>query len=191
MGGCRSPKCRTLKKTLPLEQLAERHPGLTEAVAGAYVEAAAVCLQRHHHSPADVSVELDSETTVCVAQWEQPTERTRGAWANEIDATEGAAYGVSLAAIELVRGMVAIRRAETRTGADYYIAPIGSQPDDLEDSLRLEVSGTDHGNAAAIRARVLQKKSQLRAASGNLPAIASVVGFKELAVVIASVEEGE
>ena len=30
------------------------------------------------------------------------------------------------------------------TGADYYVAPPGNSPEDLEDCLRLEVSGVDH-----------------------------------------------
>ena len=71
-----------------------------------------------------------------------PDVRTLNAHANEIDATEAGAYGVSLAAVEAISGLVAVRRAETLTGADWYIAPQGTDADDLESCIRLEVSGT-------------------------------------------------
>jgi hypothetical protein len=60
-----------------------------------------------------------------VVNFDIPDARVGRAHANEIDATEIGAYGLSLAAIEAVVGLVAIRRAETLTGADWYIAPAG------------------------------------------------------------------
>jgi hypothetical protein len=76
-------------------------------------------------------------------------------------------------------------RAETLTGADYYVAAPGSDPTDLETSYRLEVSGTNSGD---VRQRLLQKQAQTRAGQSNLPAIAAVVGFKSATVAIAHVE---
>lgn len=70
-----------------------------------------------------------------------PTDLVMKAWANHIDTTEAGAYGVSLAAVEVKSQLVAVRRAETLTGADWYVAPIGSDPDDLENCYRLEISG--------------------------------------------------
>ena len=61
----------------------------------------------------------------------------------------------------------------------------GRQRNDLEVSYRLEVSGTDDGNEAAIHARLRQKLEQARKGSSNLPAIASVVGFAALRIVSA------
>jgi hypothetical protein len=119
----------------------------------------------------------------CEAQWETPNSRISGAWANETDATEFGAYGVSLASIEISEGLVAIHRAETRTGADYYVAPPGTTIEDLEECLRLEVSGTDHGANKDIRARLTAKISQAKNGTSNIPAVASVVAFKELIVV--------
>jgi hypothetical protein len=60
-----------------------------------------------------------------VVNFDIPDARVGRAHANEIDATEIGAYGLSLAAIEAVVGLVAIRRAETLTGTDWYIAPAG------------------------------------------------------------------
>lgn len=112
-----------------------------------------------------------------------------GAWANESDATRDGAYAVSLAAVEVREDLVAMRRAETLTGADYYVAASGSDPDDLEHSFRLEVSGTDSGDMGVVRQRLMQKQAQARAGRSNLPAIAAVVGFKAIVVAIARVED--
>jgi len=83
-----------------------------------------------------------------MASWVKPDQRTLNAWANDIDATEFGAYGVSLAAVEVAKGLLAFSRTRTLTVADYYLAPAGTAPDDLENCLRLEVSGVDAGDAA-------------------------------------------
>jgi hypothetical protein len=111
------------------------------------------------------------------------------AWANDIDTTESGAYGVCLAAIEIEENLVAVRRAETLSGSDWYVAPVGSRPEDLEKCLRLEVSGLDSGNRTAIETRLLQKINQTKKGRSNLPAIASVVGFREKVVVIRKVSD--
>ena len=118
-----------------------------------------------------------------------PDQRTKNAHANEIDATEAGAYGVSLAAIDEVSGLVAVRRTETLTGADWYVAPHGSTFDDLEDCLRLEVSGVSGGNSTDVQRRLREKIAQTERGQSNLPAIAAVVGFKALEVAISRLEE--
>lgn len=173
---------------LPLSDLAERHPGLTKALGETYTEAAGVCLSRHHASPATLSIDSHGEPTECSVEWSEPDERTLRAWANEIDATEAGAYGVSLAAIEITEGYVAVSRAQTLTGADFYLAPAESAFNDLEACLRLEVSGSDAGNQSAIKQRLRAKVKQAAKGASNLPAIASVVGFQERAVAIATVD---
>jgi hypothetical protein len=166
------------KRHLPFNNMAERHPGLTPAVAVAYLEAARVCLDRHHTPPVDVDVANSGVVETVVAEWQQTDERTRGAWANDTDATEAGAYACALAAVELAKGFVAIHRAETRTGADYYIGPIGHTSNDLEDCLRLEVSGMDQGSGSAVEQRLREKLTQAAAGISNLPAMAGIVAFK-------------
>ena len=78
-----------------------------------------------------------------------------------------------------------MRRAETRTGADYYVDLPGAEADDLETAIRLEVSGTSGGNTSVIESRLKQKLEQASNGDSNLPAIATVVGFSELRIVIA------
>jgi hypothetical protein len=113
-----------------------------------------------------------------VTEWDPTDSRIRAAWANEIDATEAGAYACAIAAVELSEGLFAIRRAETRTGADYYVAPIGQAPDDFENSFRLEVSGIDAGQSAMVERRLRDKVQQAIRGDSNLPAIAAVVGFR-------------
>lgn len=169
--------------------LADRHPGLTQALADCYAEAARVCLARHHTPPTVFSTHLKDEATENSLPWDMPDDRTKGAWANETDATRDGAYAISLAVVEVRERLVAIRRAETLTGADYYIAGLEADPADLENSFRLEVSGTDGGDLTVVRQRLLQKQAQTRVGLSNLPAIVAVVGFKVCVVMIAYVEE--
>ena len=176
------------RPTLPIRDMAERHTGLTEPIADSCAEAARVCLDRHHQSPTDFDLDRGGARSGTIVEWQPPDARTRGAWANETDATEAGASACALAAVELTDGLVAVRRAETRTGADYYVAPPGASADDLEDCLRLEVSGVDRGPENIVRQRLNAKLRQAAAGNSNLPALAGVVGFKACLIAVAELE---
>lgn len=178
------------KPDLPIDDMAQRHSGLTDAIANVQTEAAGVCLARHHQSPTDFDLDRSGIRAPVVVAWQQPDERTVGAWANDNDATELGACACALAAVELADGMVAVRRAETKTGADYYIAPHGNPMHDLEDCLRLEVSGVDAGPASTVNSRLKEKLAQAAAGSSNLPAMAGVVGFKAKLIMLADLANG-
>ena len=179
------------KPKFRLDSLHERHVGLTPALSGTYYEAATVCLNRHHDSPVELDIVNSGATNTQLVEFQKPDSRTERAWANEIDTTENGAYGVCLAAIETEEQLVAVRRAETLTGADWYVAPVGSEPEDLENCFRLEVSGVDAGNKSAVNARLRQKIEQTKKGASNVPAIATVVGFKERAIAIMRVGDTE
>ncbi len=174
---------------LPLRNLGARHPGVTQALGDSYSEAAFVCLNRHHTSPVTLKADFHGEQAEYLAEWEPPDTKLLRSWANDIDATEAGAYCISLAAIETLAGLVAVRRAETLTGADYYVAPLGSDPEDLESCIRLEISGVSAGNKAVIEERLRKKVKQAEKGQSNLPAIASVIGFKELLIAMAKVSD--
>ena len=178
-------------KKIKLDSLHERHSGLTPSLSGSFFEAASVCLSRHHSSPVQIEITRDGGATNRALEFQRPDDRMLNAWANAIDATENGAYGMSLAAVEVEEQMVAIRRAETLTGADWYIAPIGTKPVDLEDSFRLEVSGVDAGDRTVVEARLREKIAQTRRGASNLPAIASVVGFKGKAIAMQRVSNAK
>jgi hypothetical protein len=98
------------------------------------------------------------------------------------------AYGIALAVVEVAEGMFAIRRAETGTGADYYVAPQNTRTDDLEAWFRLEISGVDRGDRLILQQRLNQKVRQALDGQSNLPALAAVVGFRAKCVAIARAE---
>ena len=171
---------------LTLSELAEHHPGLTRPIATCFAEAASVCFDRHHSPPCELSLDHAGEKTLMALGWKVPSGKIRNAWANDIDTTESGACGVCLAVVHRAIGLVAVRRAETRKGADYYLAPIGANVDDLENCIRLEVSGVDRGDATVITRRLAAKVKQTRDAKTNLPALAVVCGFKERLVLLSA-----
>jgi hypothetical protein len=173
--------------SLPLDDLSHRHAGLTDAVAAAYHEAARVCLDRHHTSPRDFRLTDDGNESTTAVHWQITDDPTKRAWANADDATRDGAYAVAIASAELSRSLFAISRAETKTGADYYVAPAGSSTDDMEDWYRLEVSGTDL-DERQVGYRVTTKVKQAQKGDSNLPALAAVVGFKASLISLQTVE---
>jgi hypothetical protein len=175
--------------TLPFQNLAERHPGLTQENAAEYAQAATVCLSRHHSSPAEFAIHSNSRENQVSASWQSPNDRTKRAWANEEDATRDAAYALSLAAVEITLGLVAIQRAETKSGADYYVAPINDLSEDMETWIRLEIAGLDRGNLSDVKQRLRRKLAQVKLGASNLPALAAVAGFSAKLIVMHSLEE--
>lgn len=174
---------------LPIQDMAARHYGLLPSTAEHYLDAARVCLDLHHISPKEFTLGNGKLEMVMVAtvQWQPTDTRCRAAWANKDDATRDGAYSFALAAVELVYGLFAISRAETRTGADYYISP-GGDMEDLENCFRLEVSGTNSDKFEVSR-RLSQKIQQTKDGRSNLPALAAVVGFKAQLIAIQKVED--
>jgi hypothetical protein len=146
-------------------------------------------LDRHHQSPVEFQIEDGTEGMAVRAEWQHTDQRTRNAHANEIDATEAGACAVVLAAVEHVMRLVAIHRAETLKGADYYMAAIGSSAADLEDAIRLEISGVDRGAPGAVAYRLKIKLEQAAAGKSNLPAMAGVAGFRSKIVMLRRVEQ--
>lgn len=171
---------------LPLTRMDDRHTGLLPSTAANYLDAARVCLDRHHTPPVEFTIIDDDREFQVEVDWSPSNDRGRNAWANQDDATRDGAYAFALAAVELSRDMVALRRAETRTGADYYIVPLGQELDDLENCFRLEISGTDL-TSTEVRRRLQEKVAQAGRGNSNLPAIAAVVGFRAKLIMISSV----
>jgi hypothetical protein len=141
-------------RILRFSDLNARHAGISPGLAASYSEAACICLDRHHVAPADFRLRDNANDDSASADWIAADEKLKAAWANKDDATEAGAYALALAAIEAMRGLVAVRRAETRTGADYYLGEPKSTFQDLETSFRLEVGDVpvivENGGAALL-----------------------------------------
>lgn len=175
--------------TLDIHNMEQRHQGLTQATATYWTEGARVCLDRHHQSPVAFQIRWATLNVDALVEWERTDERTGNAWANRVDATEAGAYACVLAAVELLARLVAVRRAEHLTGADYYVGPPGTSSDDFENLIRLEVAGRDRATASGIASLLECKLQQAEDGNSNLPAIAGVVGFRVRLVHLANLEE--
>jgi hypothetical protein len=101
------------EEALYLANLHERHPGLTPAIAQYFFEAASVCLERHHDRPAAFTLEQVGSANEVEVDWLPVGPSLKVAYANTIDTTEAGAYGMCLAALERVAGLVAIQRGNT------------------------------------------------------------------------------
>ena len=174
---------------LPIHNMDRRHVGLTKATAEHQSEGARVCLDRHHESPTTFLIGNSKGDVETVVNWTPTDERTQRAWGNERYATEHGAYACALAAVELACGLISVSRAETGTGVDFYMAPPDTSVDDLENHIRLEVSGVGRGDGAAIAKRLTDKLNQAKKGNSNLPAIAGVVGFPVRQILLACLEE--
>ena len=177
------------KKQLRLDGMHERHRALTPSIAGSYKEAAEVCLSRHHVPPIEVTLSDNGTDSSAELAWSAPHARTLAAWANTTDATEAGAYACVIAGLEEVRGLFAVRRAETGTGADYYIGSTEVGVSDLEDCLRLEVSGVDAGDRREVNGRLLRKIRQAKEGKSSSPAVAGVFGFYAKLLMVQDVPE--
>jgi hypothetical protein len=161
---------------------------LKESYLRALSEAANVCLERHHKSPQGFCIVESDKECFAVLDWPEPDTLTKATWANDIDATEAGACAVALATVEMTRKLVAVGRAETLTGVDYYLAYREEKPERSTPSFGLEVSGVDAGDETGLKDRLRRKIRQAASGRSKLPAIALVVGFKALKALLADVD---
>lgn len=167
-----------------LHLLHQRHPGLYQPLCEVYADAAVLCFREHHQPPVDILVERGPRTSRWTLAYPEPTHGALPSMNNEEDRTRDGAYSVALSVVEGELGLLAVSRAESRTGADWYCAPLGTSSDDFEAASKLEVSGVNRGDQGEIRRRLTEKVRQVVSRPPNLPAIACVVGFKERLVLL-------
>ena len=139
-------------------------------------EAGSVCLESQGYG-SGVSLRVqgdvvrDHEELRCLTV----TDQMRRSWADEQEATEEGAAGIALLLTRQETGYSANSRSRKRTGIDFWL---GSDPDVLITSARLEVSGILHGDAGTLRARVQEKMEQTKKSDATgLPVYVSVVEF--------------
>nr|OAI70778.1 hypothetical protein RSP597_15820 [Ralstonia solanacearum] len=145
--------------------------------------AARVRLDVHHTAPVEFQMESEGVARTYLLQWSPVDNKLKRSYLNEDDAKRDGAYAIALAAVDELRELVGVARCETRTGADYYVAPASSNPDDLEEAFRLEVSGSD-SDEKQVRYRLKQKQQQTRDGKSNRPAMAAVVGFRTKLILV-------
>ncbi len=147
----------------------DAQPGLDGDTLSMLRATRALALARHHDSPVALVV-IDGETTSGEQlAFEQPSDRTRTAWADSARTTEWAAEAIALEVVHSKRGMGVISRAARGTRFDYYVGVPG---EDLEHATALEIGGTDTGS---IRAVLTEKVAQIAGRGARIPGIAVAV----------------
>lgn len=179
-----------------LDALDQRHFGVTQEVGAGIAMCARVCLYRHHKPPT-TAVTVSAQNTAdkpYAVTWLRPTQRQIES-VEKRDATRDGAYCLALGASEIHLGLFALGRAQTGTGADYYLGPSGNGINvidgelDWERAFRLEVSGIDRcSTEARLRHRLREKLEQARRGRSNLPAMAVVVAFDLRRIVFQEVQ---
>jgi hypothetical protein len=150
-------------------------PGLEPYLGGALANAAAVCLDKNHHSSGvelEVSGQYRRRIEVC---WEGPTDQIRSSYADLPEATEFGAAGVAIAALNSFGGWIVMQRSRKGTGFDYWI----SQKDEpsgplFQECAPLEVSGILTGDETELHRRVRIKKQQISVANTRRGKVAVV-----------------
>ena len=173
---------------LELGKLAGVQPRLDAELMAAFVQAARVCLDRHHSSPIELSMVEDEFESRVGLGWVPATDTMKRSWGNQNDVIEWGAVAVTLMMLGGVRGLVATQRAQRGSGADYYVSPQDASDEDLEGAIRLEVSGLDSGEVQDLARRLRQKVDQLKDGNSNTPGIAVVVGFSAKSLHLATLE---
>lgn len=175
-----------------LRQLHERHEGLPNPDCESWARAAEVCLAHHGAPPTVFSVDNDGARVRRELRWNAPDSRQRSAWANPDNATEYGSYPLAIAALEGTHGLFAMERTDTKTGADWYVGPPGTEKaagGDIEDWTRFEVSGLQSGDRPKVAARVRRKIKQAAKGRSDRPAMVGVVGFEAAVVVLRPVDD--
>lgn len=182
---------------LEISTLHLHHPGIASEIADGYAMTAAVCMSRHHTSPKDWAVQMDSLPAVQYqVTWPLPSAAAIRSCANDQEATRDGAYCLALAAADAHLSLVALRRSEQGSGADFYLIPVGASVSadphlDFEraDLVRLEVSGIDDDDDPKMRQRIREKVEQAATGRSPFPAVAGIVGFRTARVVFRRVRD--
>ncbi len=66
---------------LPINNMDARHRGLLPSTAANYLDAARVCLDRHHTPPQEFTLIDDNNESLALVDWKITSERDKNAWA--------------------------------------------------------------------------------------------------------------
>lgn len=180
LGRCYSTRV-TERLTLDVRQLSACSR-LSPGVCAYLSEAASVVLASFHvppPPPTPAAVFRGEARHDAVLLWEAPDAVQQSSHANELEVVRDGACAIAVAAVYAEGGYLVRKRPRHGSGADYLMTRVG---DDADNFVRLEVSGTARGDAVELRARLAQKRVQLREGRDPAPGIAVVVAFKDAIV---------
>jgi len=157
---------------------------LSPVLLAAWAEAAAVMLSKFHEVPppaTTMAFTWDAAKWSLRVHWGAPDDRALDSHANENDATEEAAYAISIAAVSH-NGFVVRRRTHHGSGADLLMVRRG-EPDN--DFVKLEVSGI--ARQGSVEARLAAKVAQVSRGDLKRSGVGLVVALEAAEIAARSV----
>jgi len=165
---------------LNLSDLEKKILGISRARSAMMVETACVCLEDQKHS-SGVAMKVDGDFDAAFTlSWNAASDAMRRAWADSQEATEEGACGIAALIIPELTEYKIVERARKGPHFDYWLGPKEGDPGILfQNKARLEISGIRCGQEKEIKARVKQKKKQVRLSTVPLPGFAAIVEFSQ------------
>lgn len=143
-----------------------------------FSEAAAVCLDSHHHLKGEIlTIEGDLQGQFKL-EWSKVTQQMKDS-RNDMDYTvESGAYCLAMLVIEKLTTLKVTKQSQKRTGFDYWLGDENELG--MQGRARLEVSGILKGSIGQINRRLKEKVEQTKKSDNlNLPAYVVVVEFSQ------------
>ena len=163
-------------RELTLVQLENGLPGITHSFGGFMAQAGAICFDCQGHRN---GVELRVDGTFRArykVYWQEVTDQVRRSWRDLQEATEYAAYGVSILLILDLTQYTVIERSYKGTGFDYWLGEKGDML--FQAAARLEATGILRGSDSIVHGRLKAKRKQVKQSDALLlPVFIVVVEF--------------
>lgn len=139
-------------------------------------EAAAVCLDYHHHKQQTDIHLLGDLTNQFKLVWQEVDQKMRDSRNDMENTVEHGAYCLAMLVIEKEVGLKVTKQSQKRTGFDYWLS--SSNDKGLQGYARLEVSGILKGTKHQVSYRLKEKVQQTQKSDNlNIPAYVVVVEF--------------
>ena len=164
-------------ESMSVDDFAAQHPAINAVL---FVEPARAAFALHHESPAEIVI-LQGDTSLRgFVRWSAPDPRTCSSMERPRIIEHGA---IVMAGLMLSRfeGKQITRVCERRSHVDYFVGDAGS-----EKRWILEVSGTEDGSMAALRARKHEqiRRSRYQRPPHNMSGFVAVTRFAEGAITV-------
>lgn len=162
-----------------INRLKQGFPGLSPVVGAAHAEACIVCLENQkHESGVEINVQGLFSKTFQITWDDIIDEQVKRAWNDLTVATEWAACGIAMLAVEQLLDLIVIQQARRDDGFDYWLARTDEGTTIVQKQAIMEVSGILKAeNRSQIRVRLRQKMKQIKLDEDTIPKYAVVVEF--------------
>lgn len=165
-------------KKIDLEEIRNCVPALSKSWSETRFEAVIFCLDHNNHESGIECLNTSNGINFELSWKEKVTNTIKRTWNDIQDATEIGAEGMAAVFVDRLTPYQIILRSAKKTGIDYWLGHINSEPLIFQKSARLEISGLINGSTNEFNARINKKKKQTKQSSNtNLPAYVAITDF--------------